>query len=615
MVKWVMISLAILWGHLPWSTALAEEQLVSHTLSFPRSKNQYVQVSSKFPVATAQLELSMPSWTPGSYLIRDYAAHVEQLQAYAPDGRSLAVRKIQKNRWRVEAAGATELRVEYEVWAGILGVADNWVESDVALLNGAGVFLFGEETRSLPQQVTVQLPASWSNVHTSLLATGAPHVFKASDYDELIDSPIVAGKTVAHDFEVDTQPYALVLSNENPLWDSQRAIEDLSRIVRTQQEFWGVDPFNRKFYFFNFFMGNLSGLEHDHSTVLMGSPWQMRGEENYAKWLGLVSHEFFHAWNVRRMRPRALDEYDYDREVYTRELWLAEGVTSYYDNLLLFRAGLIDVSTYLELLAEEFRVYEATPGRQVRSAELASFDTWIKQYQPDNNTANSTVSYYRKGAVIGFITDMAIRRETAGKASLDNIMRALYARYGQREAGQRGYPPGAFEDEIESIAGPGVRKVVEDMLRSTDDPDIEGALAWLGLSLQRQPYVAAKKEQEKPGSAGVGIKWDDAGLFLLADEVMQGYAGAEAGILPGDELLAIDGMRVTPADVQGYLKKLKPGEEADFTLVRHGRLMTLPVLMKPQMSEVYSIVPSAKIRNREKARLESWLGKELKITR
>ena len=612
MLRWMLIALVLLAGQLTLPVFAQQEQAITHALSFPRKNNQYVHVSSTWPVTSDQVELSLPSWTPGSYLIRDFASHLEQLRAYGPDGGEVAVRKTAKNRWRIETRGLSRVLVEYDVWAGELGVAKSWVESGVALLNGAGIFLYNEETRSLPQQLNVNLPDSWASVHTAL-NTGTNHQFVASDYDELVDSPIVAGNTVALDFQVEGQPYSLVLSGENRLWDNEKSVADISKIVKVQQDFWGSNPFDRKFYFFNLFMGKFGGLEHDHSTVMMCSPWQMRGSQEYTKWLGLVSHEFFHAWNVRRMRPQALDEYDYDQEVYTRELWLAEGLSSYYDNLLLFRASLIDVGEYFDLLAEEFRVIETTPGRKVRSAELASFDTWIKQYRPDDNKANSTISYYRKGTLIGFVSDMAIRRETASKESLDTVMRRMYANYGQRTRGQNGYPPGAFEDEVEAVAGTGVRKIVENMLETTQDPDIDVALAWYGLQLDRGLEIGVANGAVEPALAGIGVQWNSSGRYLLVEQVIQGYAGAKAGILPGDELLAIDGIRVTTEDFLGFFQKLKPGELLDFTLVRHDRLITLPVRLQNEMPGSYAIRPVSKMNNREKARLESWLGRDLKF--
>jgi len=582
-----------------------------HELSFPQRQNQYVHVSASWPVSEDVLELSMPSWTPGSYLIRDFAGQVESLQARDADGRQRDVQKVAKNRWRIDAAGTGRLTVSYRVWAGELNVATSWVEDSVALLNGAGIFLYSEASRKQPQEVTLQLPENWPDAQTALPDAGVPLAFRARDYDELIDSPIVAGRLSRYPFEVAGQRYALVLPEGNPLWDAERSRDDLIKVVEAQQAFWGVNPFDREYLFLNLFTGPFGGLEHDHSTVLMCDAWQMTERADYIKWLGLVSHEFFHAWNVRRLRPAALARYDYDREMYTRELWLAEGLSSYYDDLLLFRAGLVDVSEYFDLLAQEIRNYEVMPGRHVRSAEQASFDTWIKHYQPDENSINSTVSYYRKGALIGFVADIEIRRQTGNRASLDTVMRELYAAFGPGVAGRGGYPPGAFEDQVERAAGPAVRSFVESLLRMTDDPDVDSALEWLGLSLDRSPAGSVAAGKSEP--SGFGVVWGSVGERLLAEQVILGRAGAAAGILPGDELLAIGGFRVTAADYAARIQRLRPGQKVELTLVRHQQLLELTVEVEAAIPDRYAIVVRDKLKRTEQQRLEAWLGRPLRF--
>lgn len=606
MLKWLLTALVFLTQQIAFA---AEGEQVRHTLSFPQKNNQYVHVNSKFMVASDEVEMSLPSWNPGSYMIRDFAANLERLVATDSDGRQLLSVKIAKNRWQIDTRGVAELNLDYDVWAGRENVAESWVESDFALLNGAGIFLYNEQTRDWPQSVKAELPASWAKIHTSLEESDGEHVFLARNYDELVDSPILAGNTVEHEFVVNRQSYSLVFSGENRLWDVELSVQDTGKIVKAQQDFWGVNPFDRQYLFLNLFMDKFGGLEHDNSTVMMCSPWQMRGREDYIKWLGLVSHEFFHSWNVRRMRPEALLEVDYDQEVYTRELWLAEGLTSYYDNLLLFRAELIGVSEYLELLAEEFRNYETTPGREVRSAELASFDTWIKQYKPDGNKLNSTISYYRKGALIGFVADMEIRRKTSNRASLDTVMREMYSRYGHGETGQGSYPPGAFEEIVESTAGSDVRKIVENMLKTTENPDIDAALAWYGLELVRSAGVPNGEHAR----AGVGVIWVVSDATLLAEHVLLGHPGAAAGMLPGDELLAINGLRVNPENYQARWQKLRPNEQIELTLVRHGRLINLQLLTGTEVAVSYSIMTKPGISNRQKKRMEAWLGRELQF--
>ncbi len=591
----------------------AQEPVASHSLSFPRYKNQYVHVDFKIPVSAEQIELSMPNWTPGSYLIRNFATHVENFEARGEGGQTLELTKVSKNRWRIETTGIRELTVSYDVWAGYLHVSSSWISSDFALINGAGVFLYSDASREWPQQVAVKKQASWNNIQTSLRPGPGSDQFLARDYDELIDSPIVIGNAVEYRFEVNGQGYILVNTGETGLWDSERSVRDLTALVKAHQSFWGVNPFDRDYLFLNFQLESKGGLEHDHSTVLMSSKWAMRDDTDYIKWLALVSHEFFHSWNVRRMRPEALAKYDYDKEMYTRELWLAEGLSSYYDNLLLFRAGLIEVQDYFDLLATEFRNYETIPGRQVRSAELASFDSWIKHYVPDANGINSTVSYYRKGSLIGFVTDSAIRRETDGKASLDTVMRRMYSLHGPQGQGQGNYPPGAFEAVVESVAGRDVRMMVENLLQTTADPDLDKALDWFDLRLDRAPAQSAAKLSGVPPPTGFGLTWDKNEDLLIVQHVILGSTGAAAGILPGDELLAINGLRMTSNNFDLKMQQLLAGEKVELTLVRHGQLLNLSLEVQAAIPETYVILLNSDIGRRQKTRLKAWLGRDLRF--
>ncbi|MBT8047422.1 MAG: M61 family metallopeptidase [Xanthomonadales bacterium] len=605
-----LLTALLLWSCLQPSAIQADAgHEVRHILSFPEKHNQYVHVRSEFEAAAGSIDLFLPSWSPGSYVIRDFAANLERIRAVDSTGRTMALVKISKNQWRVEAISAGRLTIEYDVWAGRINVAESWVEDSRALLNGAGLFLYNEKTLGLPQSLEIVLPADWAAIHTSLARPADETRFLARSYDELVDSPVLLGNTVELPFTVNDQEYALVLSEANRFWDGEQSVQDLAKIVEAQHEFWGDSPFDRKYLFLNLFMEKFGGLEHDHSTVMMCNPWQMRGRQDYIKWLALASHEFFHSWNVRRMRPRALAGYDYQKEVYTRELWLAEGLTSYYDNLLLFRAGVIEVVDYMNLLAEEIRNYETTPGREVRSAELASFDTWIKHYKPDSNKLNNTISYYRKGALIGFVTDTELRRQTNNRFNLDDVMRKMYAQYGPSAGSARGYPTGAFEDAVESFGGEEVRKRVEEMLKTTGDPDVDKALDWYGLALDRTPGLTP--DQQAP--AGMGVDWKDSGTALVAEHVLLGYPAAAAGVLPGDELLAIDGFRVTPEDFAQLFQKLLPGDQVELTVARHGRLQTLPLTVGTEIPLRYSIVTQKKMSQRQKRRLAGWLGRDLKF--
>ena len=593
--------------------AWAQSPQAIHQVSFPNRHNQYVDVSLRMPVSQNAVEFAMPAWTPGSYQIRDYASHVENLRAQGSGGRSLRVHKTAKNRWLVETGGAAEVTVDYSVWAGELAVNSSWVESAYALLNGASLFLYTAESRGWQQSVLFHLPPDWKRTHTSMSSAGAEHEYQAHDFDELIDSPTLLGNAPDFRFTTGGQEYILVNQDESGLWNGRKAADDLRRMVDSVQAFWGTNPLDRPYVFLNVIAEGMGGLEHDNSTVLISGAWQMRYRDEYVRWLALAAHEFFHVWNVRRMRPQGLVPYDYEREAYTRELWLSEGFKSYYDNLLLLRSGLITVDEYLGLLADEFHSYETMPGRKVRSAELASFDAWIKHYRPDANTINASVSYYRKGSLIGFVLDTAVRRKTDHEQSLDTLMRDMYARYGKGGSEAGPYPPGTFERLLETVAGPELRIFAEQMLTSTQDPEIDAALDWYGLKLDRAPMRTAAQLAGRPAPADFGVTWDKDTAGLVVEAVLRGSSGAAAGILPADELLAIDNTRVTRENIADRMLRLTPGENVSLLLARHGRLLTVPVTTQDAIPDKYQISLSPDLNRKQKERMMSWLGIPLRF--
>ena len=609
-IRCFLLLLLLAW---PASRLMAQAPRAEHRLGFTDRSSQYVDVNLRLPVDSEVVELIMPNWTPGSYVIRDFSAQVERLRAAAEDGRPLVVRKVAKNRWRVDVAGESEIVVDYSVWAGELSVSSNWVEPDFALLNGAGIFLYTDSSRGWPQLVTVDLPDSWGNVYTAMQRIEGNQRFSAADFDELVDSPLLIGNPKEYRFRDSGQEYAMVNQGESVLWDGPKSAQDVSRIVASVQTFWQVNPFDRPYYFLNVISTGSGGLEHDNSTVLISSTWQMRYRQEYVRWLALVTHEFFHAWNVRRMRPEAFAEYNYEQETYTRELWLAEGLSSYYDNLLLLRSGLIQVDEYFTLLAGEFHLFETTPGRQVQSAESASYDTWIKQYRQDANSVNSVVSYYRKGSVIGFLTDMEIRRATDNRHSLDDVMRELYSRYGPNGSRGHGYPPGAFQEVVEQLAGAAVRKQVDRMITSIGDLAIDPALAWYGLHLDRETTRNAALGAGLPESVGFGLVWATDTSLLVVQTVLHDSTGAAAGILPGDELLAVNSSRVTRENIDDRMLRLQPGETVDLLLVRHGRVLTLSAKTQQAIPDKFLITIDPAISRAQKQRMSQWLGIELKF--
>src|SRR4029079_12845419 len=368
-------------------------------------------------------------------------------------------------------------------------------------LNGAATFLTLADDGARPHEVAVVLPARWREAHTALPTSpqGGPHLFHAASYDTLVDSPIYCGTPAVYSFDVDGVPHLLVNDGEDGILDGPRSAADVERLVRAAFKLWGEVPY-RRFLFLNLITGASGGLEHKDSTVLMTSRWKTRRRESYLEWLALAAHEHFHAWNVKRLRPAELGPFDYDEENYTKSLWVAEGITAYYDTLLVHRAGLSSRDEYLRDFSKTVRTAQRTPGRRVQTLEAASFDTWIKYYQPDENTPNSAISYYTKGAVVAFLLDARIRQATGGQAvqkSLDDVLRLAW----QRFAGERGSTGAEIEALASEVAGEDLSAFFDRALRSTEELDFSGALLWYGLRFVEDPAPGAAPPAPLPPDA------------------------------------------------------------------------------------------------------------------
>jgi predicted metalloprotease with PDZ domain len=397
---------------------------------------------------------------------------------------------------------------------------------------------------------------------------------------------------------------------ESEFWDGAQAAGAVEKIVAETQSFWKVNPFKRPYWFLNFAVQAKGGLEHDHSTVIMTGRRQMSNRTDYIKWLGIVSHEFFHVWNVRHMRPLALANHDYQNEQYTSQLWLAEGLTSYYDNLLLSRAGLIEPEEYISLLAKDIHRLETTPGRLIRPVTEASLDAWIRHYQPNSNSVNSTISYYTKGSVIGFVLDTYIRENSKGRHNLDEVMREMYRLYADQA-----YDNNAFQEIVIDIAGAEAGELLQTLLTSTSDPDVDAALDWYGLSLNRGPAEANGMKQpdnEATPKSGFGVIWDDDKTRLVIKAVLAGSGGAQAGLIPQDEVLAIDDERLSHDTLENLMNSLKPGKKTRILVSRRGRILSLELTLDAAIAESYSIVLHSRFGKRHINRLQSLLGQNLK---
>lgn len=576
---------------------------VTYTVRFPAPHTHYAVVEASVPTdGRDRVELMMAVWTPGSYLVREFARHVEALSARSPDGEPLTVEKSRKNRWVVETSGAPRIDISYRVYGREMSVRTNWIESDFAMLNGAPTFLtLADDNTNRPHDVTLELPDRWNSSVTGLAprTDRGPHTYRADDFDTLIDSPIVAGNPAVYEFSVDGIRHALVNVGESGVWNGPGSAADVEKITEELFRMWGETPYDR-YVFLNMITESGGGLEHRNSTLLMTSRWTTSARPSYLRWLALVSHEQFHAWNVKQLRPVELGPFDYETEVHTESLWVVEGITSYYADLIVRRADLSTTDEYLEALSRQIRSLQTTPGREVQPVALASYDAWIKYYRADENSPNTSISYYTKGAVIGFLLDMRIREATRGLKSLDDVMRLAYERF----SGPRGYTPDEFRAVAQEVAGENLSTWFAQALDSTDELDYDEALDWLGLEF------AGADEEEDPetdpaGWIGLVTRVTD-GRRLVA-QVRRNTPGYSAGFNVGDELLAIGDYRVLPEEWEDRVTQATPGTDLSVLVSRRGALKRVPVTVGARPDEQWDLAPMSEASEAQESRRESWL--------
>ena len=600
------------------SLLAAEPEPIRYTLSFPTPASHYVEVEAVFPSEGAgDLTLMIPVWTPGSYLVREYARNIEGVVAQGPDGMRLASEKTRKNRWRVKPDGAKSVKFSYKVYAREMGVQTSWIDEGFALLNGAGTFVTIAEKQPRRHEVTVVLPAGWKGSYTGLpdAPDHQPNHYVAPDFDTLVDSPIYVGSPAVYEFTVDGKKHYLVNEGEGGIWDGPTSAKDVEKIVKAQRDLWGFLPYD-KYLFLNMLVEAGGGLEHKNSTVLMSSRFATRTHKTYLNWLELVSHEFFHPWNVKRLRPVELGPFDYENEVNTKSLWLAEGVTDYYGRLLVRRAGLCTEVEYLNGRTRggggagaddpsgDIARLQTTEGRLVQPLESSSFDTWIKFYRPDENSANTAISYYTKGAVVGFLLDAKIRAATDNKKSLDDVMRLAYQRY----SGEKGYTPQEFRATAQEVAGIDLSGWFHKVLETTEELDYSEALAWFGLQFKSGKPEKDKTKDTDPPKAWTGLVTKVDGGRLLVSQVKRSTPGFTAGFNVNDEILAINEDRVRPEGWGAKMDVYRPGDKVSVLIARRDRLMRLETVFAEEPPKPWILDPSPKADDAQKARRKAWLG-------
>ena len=570
---------------------------VRYTVRIPAPATHYLEVDASIPVAGQRtLTLMLPVWTPGSYLVREFARNLEQVRATSSAGAPLDVRKTQKNRWAVANPGTGRITLHYRVYAHERAGRLDWVESDFALINGAPTFVTLAERAHRAHEVTLVLPDGWRRSVTAMPASpdGAAHHYVAADYDELVDSPIVAGNPQVRAFTVLGKVHSLVNVGDSTVWNTDRAVADLAKLVGAEQRLWGILPYE-KYVFFNILADSYDGIEHKGSTVLLAERTSTQSEAGYHRWLGLAAHEFTHAWNVKRLRPVALGPFDYERENYTTSLWIAEGITDYYSWLLPSRAGLATQAQVLDDVSGAIRTLQQRPGRLVQTLSAASYDAWIKQYRPDENSVNTSISYYTKGSLAGLLLDARIRRQTNGARSLDDVMHAAYGRY----SGARGYSPAEFEAVASAVAGTDLRDVFRRVLDTTEELDYTEMLDWYGLRFVSTPDSTA--------ATTLGVPVHRSENRWLVGAISRDASAYGSPLDAGDEILAVDDVRVGTGGVDALIRAHRPGDHLALRVVRLGEERVVPVTLGFVRGDRWTLAVRADATAEQRQHLARWL--------
>lgn len=547
----------------------------------------------------ASLDLKMPVWTPGSYLVREYSRHVQNFAAQSDD-RPLEWRKLGKNHWQIDTDDVSTVQVRYRVFANELSVRTNHLDETHGYFNGAALFFFIPGFQHQPMRVTVMPPVPGWHIATPLEPDPShPHTFQAADFDELVDSPFEIGVHQLVEFEVEDKPHQLVIWGRGKV-DTPRMVRDIQKIIEVESQLFQGLPYDRYLFLLHLSAQGFGGLEHKNSCSLNYPRLGMQSEDKYQRFMQLVAHEFFHLWNIKRIRPKALEVFDYEAENYTPSLWFSEGTTSYYDLTIPFRAGIYDAKGFLRELSNEISRYLQVPGRQVQPLGESSFDAWIKLYRRDAHSDNSQISYYLKGEMVSLLLDLLIRARHHNRRSLDDVMLIMWERFGKDEIG---FTPEQLEDVISDVADTVLDEFFQLCLHSTEELPFDQFLAPFGLKLQADP------SDSQPPFIGLTVTTENGKAMVKFVE--HSSPAQQAGVDAGDELLALDQLRVSADQLGDRLKAYQPGDEVLLTFFHQDELLTRPVVLAPPRPNRYQLVAVENPSEDQQQSFEGWLGTPL----
>lgn len=582
------------------SSAMNAQPTIHYSLGMSNPSTHYFEVGmtlSGLPTGDATLEVMMPAWRTGRYSIFDFAGGVVDVETSNGKGKSLSWKKTDKQTWRIEKGRETTVSVKYRVYANEFNSRTRGLNDEHGFVDPLSVFMYAPKYARLPLTLTVTPYGNW-HVTTGLdEVKGSANTYSAPTYEYFGDCPIEIGMQKDFPFEVDGVEYVWMMAGEGN-YDIERIIEDTKKIVLENKKFWGRLPYDRYIFMLHISPSSGGGTEHINSTIMGTRPFTFKNEQAYKGFLGLVSHEYFHTWNVKQLRPAGITPYDFSKENYSEELWLAEGGTSFFDELILVRTGFKTEDEYLRDIGRQIEGDRQRPGNAKQSVTESSFDAWVKFWKGTEQSYNTESDYYGKGLLATMLLNLEILKMSKGKRSFDDVMKAMFERF---PVFKKGYTVEDLRDVSEEYAGGPMKSFFADHIYGTKPYPWEQAFAVAGLELVPQGGDPA-------ASMGLSLRDGNAGVSIRG--VVAGGAGETAGLSVGDEIVALNGYRVRSSDINARVSESKPGEKMSLTIFRDDRLRTVEITLGADPVPSYSVKRIKEPTETQKISYEKWLGKK-----
>lgn len=568
---------------------------LKYILSFPKPHSHYMDVEMHIShIDTKELFLQMAVWSPGSYLIREFQKNIDKVDCII-NNETIRLEKQNKNTWRLPTNGTSSVTIRYSVYCFEYSVRTNFVDDAHALINGAPTFLYIKEQENLEAEIEIKPFDKWNNISTALpIKESNKWVRVAKNLDELIDSPIEIGNHISYFFNAANVSHELAVygkSNAN----IEKLIHDLKSIIETEVSIFGSHPCEHYIFIIHNTDSSYGGLEHAHSSVNHIVRWNYNSE-GYQQTISLLAHEYFHLWNIKRIRPKAFIPFNYNVENYTELLWFFEGVTSYYDDYICYRAGVTSKEKFLHIVANNINEVINTGGADTQTLAEASYDTWLKYYRRTENSLNSQINYYTHGALVAMIFDIMIIHATHGKKCLDDVMQKLYSEYLQQP--DKGVTNKDILETLNIISGLDFEPYFQKYIFTCTLPDVGFFFELLGIELNN-------KTEEDTVFLGLSTQWKEGKLFI--SKLDKNYGAYKNGLSAEDEIIAIDGFRVTKDFSSIYAHK-QVGETIDVLVSRQGIVKAYTIQLTEDKRQIFSLSISENKSDEQAILLRKWLG-------